>query len=66
MALGTDALRTVRQNHRQNGFSLLLDVYLHRLRASRLSRESLYCYHYTLSDGDDGGGVSQARSAARA
>jgi hypothetical protein len=54
---------TARQTTGKTGFSAA-DVYLHRMRASSLSNESLYCYHYTLADGDDGGGVSRARSAA--
>ena len=29
-------------------------------------RVPLYCYHYTSPEGDDDGGVSRARSAARA
>ena len=48
---------------RVDGFSL--DVYCMGIRASLMSKESLYCCHYTLSDGGGDGGVSRARSAAR-
>ena len=35
------------------------------VRTEVLSRESLYCYYYTLSDGDGDGGVSlETRRAA--
>ena len=65
MALGTD-LSLCGKTTGKTGFLCCRRVVASYSGESPLSRESLYCYHYTLPAGDGDGGVSRALRAARA